>query len=706
MYPGTDVVDALVKDMTVKRVPTGISKKVRSYCDRARERGHGVMLIVDEPQYGASNQIKRNGDEVDCLLTRLFKEVDADFFDPNTPSFVIGLSATPFDTANLRNIWKVKQKLNSGYCGPNAFNGEPIDPTVVTKLPRVESFSEIDKTPNMQGFREIAYLTGAAEKPNRKSFKPMTKGVDGQSRPMDLLERRRVGAKMIRNLLDTKLLPVQEKEAEPVGVLLRVANNKRITHDVIGVMDIDGPHSPYNVIKFYSGGGDIKRAIWDATRNDKRPYVVVTIGKGRMGDAFPPSTVMSIDLTNSVTDANAFLQGGYGRMCGYNKKSPLVITNDDGKTLVNQYIKNIGIAPDYKQSKHVASAPLRRGRSKTENYFMITNEMIDGDLEGSPLRAFRDDIVAYLESQELSKETEKQNVPHRQNQYMKLPEMMERHGLVRYIAENSQRLDPELQGPAHIVKVGQETTYTRRDGTEATISYEEDGEGGVKTLVSKVAYNSQDTSYDASVGGSQGLASGGRREPAKHVNRGRRENKIMPVITVKKVDANGNIVALEDKGRYVFDGIVFSLENDVHRYRIAETMSAPARGSAWAGAMTGEDFADQLAVHIANHMKGKWERSFLEALGMNDVHDILRKLYDDRTHTFTVEGQALKFRDIVTGEIDNPNGPALIDMTDFRSIRVRNHVIERHEPHDEEIGFDDLAAQERPREASRTPGRW
>jgi hypothetical protein len=31
MYPGTDVVDALVKDMTVKRVPTGISKKVRSY---------------------------------------------------------------------------------------------------------------------------------------------------------------------------------------------------------------------------------------------------------------------------------------------------------------------------------------------------------------------------------------------------------------------------------------------------------------------------------------------------------------------------------------------------------------------------------------------------------------------------------------------------------------------------------------------------
>jgi hypothetical protein len=48
---------------------------------------------------------------------------------------------------------------------------------------------------------------------------------------------------------------------------------------------------------------------------------------------------------------------------------------------------------------------------------------------------------------------------------MDLPETMEKHGLIQDIADNSQRLDPELQGPANIVKIDGTTEYTRRDGS-------------------------------------------------------------------------------------------------------------------------------------------------------------------------------------------------------------------------------------------------
>ncbi|MCV9964816.1 hypothetical protein OIU34_23265 [Pararhizobium sp. BT-229] len=472
MYPGSDPVEALVKGMTVKRVPGGISKKVRSYCERARDRGHGVMLIVDEPQYGASNQIKKNGDEVECLLSRLFAEVDEDFFSPDTPNFMIGLSATPFDTAYLSNLWRVNQRLNRSYVGPNVFGGMRIDDSVITKAPKVASFKEVARVKGLDWFGEISYLIGAAKKPERSSFKATTVGEDGERREMKFFERKQKGADLVRALFDSHLLKRQANSGEPVGALLRIANNKRLTEEIVEAMAIAGPDSPYNVIRFYGANGDIKQLIWEATRNDKRPYIVVTVGKGRMGDAFPASTVMATDLTNSPTDANAFLQGVYGRMCGYGKRDPVVFVSDKSKELHAQYMENLGATPEFDLSKHVKTTVLSKGRNHRESYFMITDEMIDSDHENSPLRSFRADIIAYLEQQELSKETLNQNVPKRENQFMNLPELMARHGLINYVAENSRRLDPELQDPARIVEPARTYGATARRSRSGTTSSE------------------------------------------------------------------------------------------------------------------------------------------------------------------------------------------------------------------------------------------
>lgn len=670
MYPGENRIEKIVQDMTVKRVPGEISKKVRSYCQRAREFGHGVMMIVDEPQYGASNQTVRNGQERPTLLSRAFREIDEDFFSPDTPHFMVGLSATPFDTASLDNLWLVKQRLNSGYVGPNVFGGQRIDETVITSVPRVLSFKELSKSKELEWFNEMPYLIGAARGPDKKTFKATKVNENGVRVEMNALERRQKGADLVRLMLDGILPKRQEKASEPQGALLRIANNTRLTEDVLDAMGLDAPDSPYNLIRFYQSSGDIKSIIWEATRKDKRPYVVVTVGKGRMGDAFPGSTVLGVDLTQTPSDANAFLQGVFGRMCGYGKNSPVVVVSNQSKDLFVQYMENNGSTSDFRESKHTKQSTVKKGRRQGESYFMITDEMIDSDHEDSPLRAFRKDIVAYLEKQELSKETTKVDVPQRANQFVNLPEMMEKHGIIEYVAANSMRLDPELRDPARIVKFGDTTLFERRDHSQTDIGYTMNDAGECRVLVSKVAYNSADTTYES------GLQRGKRREPAKHVNRGRRHDTIMPVITVKKVDANGAVVPLEQSGRFAFDGMVFHLEEKIRRYRPAENITALMNGHAFAPALSDREKAERLAVFISAHMSGKREHSFLEAMGMADVQAVMGSIYDRSTHVYDVRDNVISIISLETREIDNPNGPAVMDLTDFRNVIVDPHMMD------------------------------
>ena len=697
-------IESLVAGMTVKRVPGEIAGKVRSIAKRAREKGHGVMLIVDEPQYGAAGRNRNDGEEVPCLLTRLFDEIDEDFFSPDTPNFVIGLSATPFDTSILDRLWLIRQKLNASYCGPNFFGGQLIDPTVETKLPIVRSFKEIGmKDRSLEMFAEIPYLIGATKSPERNSFRPTIKGPDGKRVGMTEVEMEQCGVALIRELLDKTLMARQEREGELQGALLRIASNTKLTERVLNGMRLDGPDSPYNVIKFYELGGDIKEIIKEKTRNDPRPYLVITVGKGRMGDAFPASTTLGIDLSQSSGDANSFLQGVFGRMCGYGKKNPLVIVSNKAKELFVELVKTNGKTETFDLNRNsTRMAALDKGRKRTDNYFMITDEMIESDHENSPLKAFRAEVVAYLEQQELARETYSKDVPRRRNMFMNLPEMMERHGLVDYIAQNSTRLDPDLQTGAKIVGFGETTIHKRRNGENVRIGYIEsdDMPGECKVLISKVAYDSGDSSYKAGLRGQGGgLSATGRRSAAKHVNRGRRDDgdtaSIMPVITVKKVDANGNTVDLKEKGRFVFDGIVFTLENEVLRYRAPVNDVVLAPNHAFARIMTEQEGVKRLGAYVFKHMNGRGGRTLDEALGQWDVQNALAHVYDPRTHRYDVVDHTIIFRDAITGEPGNPMGPAAIDLRD--PMRPVLHAVietysQANNPHPAAAN-DDIATQ-------------
>nr|WP_250807395.1 hypothetical protein [Neorhizobium tomejilense] len=665
-------IDRMVEGMTVKRVPGEISGKVRSFAKKARDKGYAVMLIVDEPQYGAAGATAKDGTEVPCLLTRIFDEIDEDFFSPVSPNFVVGLSATPFDTAILDRLWLIRQKLNENYCGPNFFGGQLIDPTVQTKLPIVRSFKEMGMTDrSLEWFSEIPYLLGATKFPERNTFRATKIGPDGKKTEMTQFERQQRAAELIRQLLDQQLMTRQERTGTVQGALLRIANKTELTEKVLEAMGLAGTGSPYNVIKFYNIGGDIKEIIKEKTRNDARPYIVVTVGKGRMGDAFPSSTTIGIDLSQTSGDANSFLQGVFGRMCGYGKKNPLVIVSNAAKELFAELVETNGRTENFDLNRNNTQMNVvEKGRNRTENYFMITNEMIDVDREDSPLRGFRDDLVAYLEQQELAKPTLRKDVPRRRSMYMNLPEIMEKHGLVDYIAKHSTRLDPELQNGARIVGFGETTTHQRRSGKKIKIGFLRNQQNECAVLVSKVGYDTKDSSYNAGLlhrGHGGGLSATGARSAAKHVNRGRRDDgikaSVMPTITVKKVDEFGNTVDLNEKGRFVFDGIVFTLHNEVKRYRAPINDVVLAPNHAFRRMMTEHQGAIQLGFFAFRFMK-RGNRSLDEALGQWNVQNALSNLYDAKTHRYEVIDKTILFRDIITGQPSNPKGPTAIDLTD------------------------------------------
>ncbi|MBY3433705.1 hypothetical protein HFN89_06030 [Rhizobium laguerreae] len=348
----------------------------------------------------------------------------------------------------------------------------------------------------------------------------------------------------------------------------------------------------------------------------------------------------------------------------------MVIVSNQSNDMWEQYLENSGATTDFNTSRHVSTAVHSRGRNKGETYFMLTDEMIESDYPDSPLRAFRADIIAYLERQELAKMTMSKDVPRRTDSYMNYPELMEKHGIIKYIAENSMRLDPELRSEARIAPMGHVGEYQRRDQSTAQITYDhrkEDGYGRV--LISKVDYAHAATNATAqSKDRLSGLGAGGHREPAKHVNRGRRNEKIVPVITVKKVNEDGASVAFHENGRFVFDGMVFHLEEKVRRYNQAVVETSLALNHAFAPAMTNSEKARQLGVVVYQTMYGPRERTFHDSFAQARVQRVLSGIYNMATHTYDFEGRSIVFRNIETDEVENPNGPAIIDMTDFRSV--------------------------------------
>ena len=129
---------ATLDDLIHKRVRGQAISRLAQSCQKMVKAGFTPLMIVDEPQFGASDRIIQPGGNrtvVDCLLSQIEKEIRATIGADADRVKAIGLSATPFELHSLQRVWTVFQRLGSSYRGFNDFGGKPIDPSVRIQPP-------------------------------------------------------------------------------------------------------------------------------------------------------------------------------------------------------------------------------------------------------------------------------------------------------------------------------------------------------------------------------------------------------------------------------------------------------------------------------------------------------------------------------------------------------------------------------------------
>ena len=66
-------------DFIQRRVPGESIRRVADFCRRANSKGFTPLLIIDEPQYGASDRLVKVDDELErrrCVLLQIFERID------------------------------------------------------------------------------------------------------------------------------------------------------------------------------------------------------------------------------------------------------------------------------------------------------------------------------------------------------------------------------------------------------------------------------------------------------------------------------------------------------------------------------------------------------------------------------------------------------------------------------------------------------
>lgn len=135
-----------LEDFLKRRVHGDAIRQVATLCKKANGKGYAPLLIIDEPQYGASDRFVKVDDGVEqrpCVMLQIFNQIDAAIGDHAGDRVFIGLSATPYELHDIEAVWKVKQYLTSSYSGFNYFGGEVIDAEADVSPPRTISFAQL-----------------------------------------------------------------------------------------------------------------------------------------------------------------------------------------------------------------------------------------------------------------------------------------------------------------------------------------------------------------------------------------------------------------------------------------------------------------------------------------------------------------------------------------------------------------------------------
>jgi hypothetical protein len=347
-----------IDDFVQRRVQGESIKRVANLCRNANAKGFAPLLIIDEPQYGASDRLVKVEDTFErrpCILLQIFDRIDEALGEDAPDRVFIGLSATPFELHDIEAVWTVRQYLTSAYTGFNYFGGRVIDANADVTPPRTITFESFGNEIKQPFLGDVSLAAYDAEPQVFARFAQKTgySGTQHQYR------------KQVEDTLRATILHMARSGSTPAsGICIRLFNNNIRSHRLIEQLHL--PPSEIEVVEYFGSdhrGQSVKRAIRQRSRHDL-PFLIAVTNRARMGDAFPREVEWFLEFSNKAANLNALLQGLLGRACGYNKKSA-VIMSDENERLVEDYKRTDGGYIHLTSPHSMVVGPHRRGAPTT-----------------------------------------------------------------------------------------------------------------------------------------------------------------------------------------------------------------------------------------------------------------------------------------------------------------------------------------------------
>lgn len=341
-------------DFIQRRAPGKSIRRVADLCRRANSKGFAPLLIIDEPQFGASDRLVKVDDQLErrpCVLLQIFDRIDEALGADATDRVFIGLSATPYELHDIEAVWKIKQYLTSAYSGFNYFGGKVIDANADVTPPRTLTFGDFGREIGSPFLGNVS-LTAYDAVPrafDRFAWKSGYTGTQDQYR------------QEVESTLRAAILHMARNGSTLAsGICIRLFNNNIRSHRLIESLHL--PRNDIDVIEYFGSdhkGQSVKRAIRQRSRPDL-PFLIAVTNRARMGDAFPREVEWFLEFSKKAANLNALLQGLLGRACGYGKRSTVVMS-DENVQLVEDYKREHG-GYIYRTSRHsFVVGPFRRG---------------------------------------------------------------------------------------------------------------------------------------------------------------------------------------------------------------------------------------------------------------------------------------------------------------------------------------------------------
>ncbi|MBJ6126906.1 hypothetical protein [Microvirga splendida] len=418
------------------RNPGRSVRDLRETMKRASDHGFSLLLLMDEPQYGAIGDEPVEGQNskgqptlYGCVTKQILHGIRREVMRSDSGKHIlIGFSATPFEML-ARDFFLVRSRLSKNYVGLNMWNGSAIDPTVgQDQRPTVHRLSSlVHLDPNI---RDFAKFLGATTRSQRF--------IMGSGLPLEKVQK--LAGKMFCRIVEHLL-----KDRPGAGVCVRFANNNLVTTQLIRNMGLD---EHFEVCRFDSIGGSgksIRREIALARPIGRNRLLVTVTNKARMGDNFPREIELFLDFTGGKTvTLNALLQGLFGRACGEAKFFSQVVLSDDAVDTLEAYISSMGkiVTTPSRGAIQIQESDMLDARGRGTRLMRVG---IYG--EGSSdtkIRAFLDDVTKRIVAPRFGNKSGKLGRSSERSEVDLLP-LLRKHKILEYVSKNQERLFPQYR---------------------------------------------------------------------------------------------------------------------------------------------------------------------------------------------------------------------------------------------------------------------